>query len=399
MAGDGGGLGRDFGRLWGAYATSSAGTYLALDSLPLIAVLVLDASAAQLSWMAAASGAAGALLAVPLGPWIEFQRKRPLMVRADVVRFLVLLSVPAAYALGLLTYAQLLAVAVVVAVSDIVFVGAGGAHLRALVPDRHLVRANSRFETVSWLATAVGPPAGGALVGLLGPVVTVALNAVSYALSALGLRSITAPEPPPPARAAGGSRLRDVAEGWRAIAADRDLRLLFANGVLVNALIMATAPLLLHLMVHDLGCTPLEYGLALGVPCLGGIAGARLSRPLVRRFGERRILLGFGAARVLWLVGLAFVGPGTGGLLVVMAAELGLITCIAVFNPVLVTYRLRRAPQETVARVLTAWTITSRAGIATATALWGVLAGLAGGRTAIAIAGVLLIGTIALLPR
>ncbi|MFB4269877.1 MFS transporter [Nonomuraea sp. GTA35] len=407
MAGDDG-LGRDFGRLWGAYATSSLGTWLALDSLPLIAVLVLDASAAQLSWMAAASGAAGALLAVPLGPWVEFQRKRPLMIRADLVRFLVLMSVPAAHLLGLLSYVQLLAVAVVVAVSDIVFVGASGAHLKSLVPDRHLTRANGRFETVTWVSTAIGPPAGGALIGLLGPVVTVVVNAVSYALSALGIRAITAPEPAPPVppvspvpptRAAGGSRLAEVAAGWRTIAADRDLRLLLANTVLVNALIMATAPLLLHLMLNDLGFTPLEYGLGFGVPCLGGVVGARLSRPLVRRFGERRILLVFGAARALWLVGLVFVGPGTGGLLVVMAVEMAMITCIGVFNPVLATYRLRRPPKETLARVLTAWTITSRAAIATATALWGVLAGVVGGRAAIAVAGILLIGTTALLPR
>ncbi|MEV0830503.1 MFS transporter [Nonomuraea rubra] len=401
MAGDDG-LGRDFGRLWGAYATSSLGTWLALDSLPLIAVLALDASAAQLSWMAAASGAAGALLAVPLGPWVEFQRKRPLMIRADLVRFLVLMSVPAAHVLGLLSYPQLLAVAVVVAVSDIVFVGASGAHLKSLVPDRHLTRANSRFETVTWVSTAIGPPAGGALIGALGPVVTVIVNAVGYALSALGIRAIAAPEPAPPARAArpaGGSRLEEVSAGWRAIAADRDLRLLFANSVLVNALIMATAPLLLHLMLNDLGFTPLEYGLGFGVPCLGGIVGARLSRPLVRRFGERRILLGFGAARAVWLVGLVFVGPGTGGLLVVMAVEMAMITCVGVFNPVLVTYRLRRPPKETLARVLTAWTISSRAAIAAATALWGVLAGVVGGRAAIAVAGVLLIGTTALLPR
>ncbi|MEV1001420.1 MFS transporter [Nonomuraea sp. NPDC050202] len=410
MAGDDG-LGRDFGRLWGAYATSSLGTWLALDSLPLIAVLVLDASAAQLSWMAAASGAAGALLAVPLGPWVEFQRKRPLMIRADLVRFLVLMSVPAAHLLGLLSYVQLLAVAVVVAVSDIVFVGASGAHLKSLVPDRHLTRANGRFETVTWVSTAIGPPAGGALIGLLGPVATVVVNAVSYALSALGIRAIAAPEPAPPvppvspvpparaARAAGGSRLAEVAAGWRTIAADRDLRLLLANTVLVNALIMATAPLLLHLMLNDLGFTPLEYGLGFGIPCLGGIVGARLSRPLVRRFGERRILLVFGAARALWLVGLVFVGPGTGGLLVVMAVEMAMITCIGVFNPVLATYRLRRPPKETLARVLTAWTITSRAAIAAATALWGVLAGVVGGRAAIAVAGILLIGTTALLPR
>jgi hypothetical protein len=133
---------------------------LALDAFPLIAILVLHSSAAQVSLIAAASGAVGALLAVPLGPWIEFRLKRQLMIRADLVRFVVLLTVPIAYYAGALTYVQLLATAVVVTLADIVFVGASGAHLKGLVPKRHLMEANSRFETVTWISTAVGPPSG-----------------------------------------------------------------------------------------------------------------------------------------------------------------------------------------------------------------------------------------------
>ncbi|GAA1011831.1 MFS transporter [Acrocarpospora pleiomorpha] len=397
MAGDDG-LGPDFGWLWRAFAASSLGTWLALDAIPLIAVLALDAGAAQVSWIAAVSGAVGALLALPLGPWVEFRPKRRLMIRADVLRCLALMTVPIAYGMGVLSYVHLLAVAVVVAAADIVFIGASGAHLKDLVPERHLVRANGRFETITWISTAVGPPAGGALIGVLGPVATITLNAISYVLSALGLRVISRPDPAPPARAAGRSSLAEIVAGWRVIAADRVLRLLFANTVLVAALIMATAPLLLYLMLNDLGFTPLQYGLGFGIPCLGGLVGARLSQPLVQRFGQRDILLTFGVTRVLWLAGLAFVGPGTPGLLVVMAVEGAMIFCMGVFNPVFATYRLRSAPHDAVARVLTAWTISTRTAIAAATALWGVLAGLTSARTAITIAGILLIGTAILLP-
>lgn len=394
----GSGLGRDFAWLWRAFAVSALGTWLALDAFPLIAIRVLHTGAARVSLIAAASGAAGAAIAVPLGPWIEFRPKRRLMIRADLVRFLTLLTVPAAYALGALSYLHLLGVAVVVALADIVFTGAAGAHLKTLVPQRHLMEANGRFETATWISTAVGPPSGGALIGVLGPFVTVILNAVSFVLSALGLRAISAPEPVPPARREDASRLSEVVDGWRAIAADRGLRLLFANTVLVSALIMATAPVLAYLMLHDLGFTPLQYGLGFGVPCLGGIVGARASRRLVRRYGRRRILLVFGVVRVLWLGGLSLIGPGPAGLVLVMVVETGMITCIAVFNPVFATCRLERAESGRTARVLIAWTISSRAAIATATALWGVLAGLTSSRTAIATAGVLLLGTCAFLP-
>jgi hypothetical protein len=260
------------------------------------------------------------------------------------------------------------------------------------------MEANGRFETVQWMSTAVGPPAGGALIGVLGPVVTVLLDAVSYVLSALGIGRIAAPEAEPPVRTAGASRWAEIGEGWRVIAAERELRLLFANSVLTGSLIMATAPLLTYLMLHDLGFSPLEYGLAFGVPCLGGIAGARASRPLVKRFGRRTIMLVFGVGRALWLVGLAFVGTGLGALLLVMAMELGIITCMGVFNPIYATRRLELAEAGKVARMVTAWTVSSRTAIAVLTAVWGVLGGFVGVRPAIAVAGVLLIGACAFLP-
>ena len=105
-----GALGRQFGWLWAAYAVSTFGTWLAFDAFPLIAILVLHAGPAAVSALAAAGLAVGAAVAVPLGPWVEFRRKRPVMIAMDLARFAALLSVPAAYALGRLSFAQLLVV-------------------------------------------------------------------------------------------------------------------------------------------------------------------------------------------------------------------------------------------------------------------------------------------------
>lgn len=90
---------------------------------------------------------------------------------------------------------------------------------------------------------------------------------------------------------------------------------------------------------------------------------------------------------------LAFVRPGIPGLLLVIAVEPGLITCAGVFNPVLATQRLDPTPADRVTRTLSAWSVTSKATIAAPTALWGVLAGLTGPRTALGLAGVLLLAT------
>lgn len=392
-------LGRQFGWLWAAYAVSTLGTWLAFDAFPLVAILVLHAGTTEVSMLAAAGLAVGAVVAVPLGPWVEFHRKQPVMVAMDLTRFVALMSIPAAFALGLLGFAQLLVVSVIASAADIAFTAAGGAYLKSLVPPADLLVANGRFESTTWTATMLGPPLGGAAIGLFGPVMTVLADAVSFLLSALGIRAIGRADPPPARTGAPRLRAGDLLDGWRYILTHRTLRPLFFNTVLVNGLIMATSPLLAVLLLNHLGFPPWQYGLAFAVPCVGGLLGSRLARRLVARFGRHRVMRTAGALRACWLIGLAFIRPGVTGLLLVMAVELALIACMGVFNPVFATYRLEQTSTDRVARTLSAWSVTSKVTIAALTALWGLLAGIAGLRTAIAIAGLLMLATPLLLPR
>ncbi|WP_328513221.1 MFS transporter [Streptomyces mirabilis] len=392
-------LGWRFGWLWGAYGTSALGTWLAFGAFPLIAIQVLHAGSAEVAALASVGAAVGAAVAVPLGPWVEFRRKRPVLIAMDLVRFAALLTIPAAFALGVLTFLQLLLVSVVVAAADITFRAASGAYLKTLLPAEDLLVANARFESTAWTTTIIGPPLGGAAIALLGPVATVVADAVSYLLSALGIRATGGHEPRPERREAARLRARDLFDGWRYILADATLRPLFFNTALFNGLVMAVQPLLAVLMLGRLGFTPWQYGLAFAAPSIGGLLGSRLARPLVTRFGQHQVLVVTGALRALWPVGLAFLGPGTGGLLLVMGVELGLIFCCGVFNPVYATYRLERTVTDRITRTLSAWTVTTKASTALLTAVWGVLGGLLGPRTAIGLAGVLLLATPLLLPR
>jgi MFS family permease len=278
-------LGRKFAWLWTAYAISTFGTWLAFDAFSLIAIIVLHAGPTEVSVLAAAGLAVGAALAVPLGPWVEFRRKRPVMMAMDLIRFAALMSVPAAFALGRLSFAQLLIVSCIVSAADIAFKAASGAFLKALVPPEHLIAANGRFESTTWTATALGPPLGGAAIGLFGPVTTVVTDAVSYLLSAVAIRTIGGGEPRPAPSNQRRLRATDLFEGWRHILAHPALRALFFNTILVNGLIMATAPLVAVLMLGRLEFTPWQYGLAFGAPCVGGLVGARLARPLAARVG------------------------------------------------------------------------------------------------------------------
>jgi len=397
-------LGREFGWLWAAFAVSAYGSGIGFGAFPIIAVRVLHAGPIEVSALSSAGLAVGAVLAVPLGPWVEQRRKRPVMMTMDLARFLALMTIPVTYAFGWLSFAQLLVVSIIVGCAKIGFGAASGANLKALVPSEDLMIANSRFASTSWSSLVVGPPLGGALVGLVGPVTTVIADGVSYLLSACGVAMIRGGEPPA-ARpdsgraSAGRPRVGELLDGWRYILRSPALLPVFCNSLLVGGLILAVEPELAVLMLGQLKFAPWQYTLAFGAPCIGGLIGSQLSPWLVTRFGRHRILLASGTLAACWPIGLAFTGRGAGGVVLVIGLQFGLVLCMGVFNPVNTTYRLDHTDKRLVARVLSAWSVSKNLCIAALTIVWGVLASATSPRVSILAAGILLLGTPLLLPR
>ncbi len=384
-------LGRQFGWLWTAYAVSAYGSGLGFGAFPLIAVLVLHASPAQVSALSAVGPAVGALIAVPLAPWVEFRRKRPVMIAMDVSRFAVMVTIPVAYAFGQLSFVQLLIVSAMVAAAKIAFNAASGAYLKALVRPDDLLVANARFESTNWSSIAVGPPLGGAAIGVFGPVASVVADALSYLFSALGITAIRGREEQPHRADKSQVRAGDLLDGWRHILSHPGLRALYLNSMLVSGLIMATEPLLAVLLLRQLGFPPWQYGLAFAVPCIGGFIGSRLARRVVARYGEHRVFRTVGTLRAVWLIGLAFIRPGVVGLLTVMAVELAIIISMSLYSPVQATYRLEHTPKDRIARSLSAWSIGQQASIASFTTLGGLLAAITSPRTALTVMGLLIL--------
>ncbi|MEU6137718.1 MFS transporter [Nocardioides sp. NPDC047086] len=389
--------GRDFDRLWLATATSQAGSTIAYGALPLVAVLVLGSSTFQVSLLAALSGFAAAAAGVRLGPWIEYRHKRPTMIGADLIRFTAMLSIPAAGIFEMISYAQLCVVGILTATCELAFTTASGAHLKALVGPEARLAATSRLEATFWTTFTAGPPVGGALVSAFGPTLTVLVDAVTYLLSALGIRSIRTPEPQPPARQPQ-PWLAEVTAGWRYLLARRDLRALFLNAALFGSGVIATSPLQTVLTLRVLGMEPWMYGIAMGVPCLGGILGAMCAPRLTNRLGERAVLLGSGVARTLWTIPIAFTPSGPLGFTWFTAANFGLILCAGVFNPTFATYRMRETADDHMARMQAAWSITMKVAQPLGVLAAGALAAATSPRTAIAVAGGVLLLSCGLLP-
>ncbi|MFI5776722.1 MFS transporter [Nocardia sp. NPDC051570] len=391
-------LSPDFHRLWLASAAGQLGTALGTGALPLVAILVVHASDLRVSLMAALSGIASAVIALPLGPFIEFHRKRAVMVWTDLIACAALASIPVAGWLGVLTYTQLCVVATLRTLCAIAFNAANGAYVKWLVPEPLRVRANSRLETMFWTVSTVGAPVGGALISMFGATITIVIDAIGYLLSALGLRGIRTPEPPPVRDRSDRHRLADIRSGWTYIFAHPALCRLFWNAVLFGGSLLLTGPLVALLMLRELGFAPWQYGLALGLPAVGGLLGSLCAPRLVARHGARTILLTFGALRTCWLGLFLAAGPGTLGMITITTADTLLLFCAGVFNPVFTTFRMNATPDNHMARVGTAWSISSKCAQPAFIALGGLLATTTTLHTAIACAALTLLASSLLLP-
>src|SRR5919198_965263 len=104
-----GGLWRhaDFLKLWSAETISQFGSNVSQIALPLVAVIVLHASAFQVAALSTIDFLPFLIFTLPAGVWVDRLARRPIMVIADLGRAVALGSVPLAAAVGHVTLAQL----------------------------------------------------------------------------------------------------------------------------------------------------------------------------------------------------------------------------------------------------------------------------------------------------
>ena len=86
------------------------GSLVTRIALPLAAILVLGSGAVEVAILRGLDLAAALVVGLVAGAWVDRLRRRPVLIWADLGRALLLGSIPVAFALGALTYWQLLVV-------------------------------------------------------------------------------------------------------------------------------------------------------------------------------------------------------------------------------------------------------------------------------------------------
>jgi MFS family permease len=279
----------EFMKLWAAQSISQLGDQITLLALPLVAVLTLHASAAQMGFLVAAELMPHLLFSLFAGVWIErVHRRRRLMIVADLGRAVLLGSIPLAAALDMLTFPQLYGVAFCVGTFAVMFDISWSTLFITVVPRRDVVDANSKLSLSRSLSFVLGPSIAGFLVQLLTAPATLLLDAFSYLGSALFLRRIRSQEPPIE-EDGRESVLRSLRTGFSFVLRDEYIRPELLCVATINLFNFVFHAIFVLYATRELGVSPGLLGLVLGAGAVGGIVGALVAVRLER-------LVGLGAA-------------------------------------------------------------------------------------------------------
>ncbi|MGP4096442.1 MFS transporter [Nonomuraea sp. KM90] len=341
-----------FTSFWGSQAASFLGTQVTMVALPLTAVAFLHASAFEVGLLAALERVPFVLLSLPAGALIDRWDLRRVLVASAVLRAVLILTVPLAAALGLLTIGHLYVIAILVGALSVFSDVAGLSVLPVLLPPDRLADGNGKLEAGHSGADVLGPGLGGLLVQVLSAPFALLADALAFAVSGLLMLRVRPVRPAVTAEQdEPASLVRQIREGltfvvrtplllWNAVAAC--LMNLFAFVFLA----------IQHLyMINTLGMAPATVGLVLAAGGVGGVLGSVVAGRLIERAGlGRAFVLGGAAVAVGVLIAAvaphgAFAGPA-----VLIAGYFVYVLGGPVFNVAAITVRQVVTPQQLLAR-------------------------------------------------
>lgn len=292
---------RDFIRLWLAQGVSAFGARITREGLPIAAVLTLGASPAQVGLLSALSNGPALIVGLACGGYVDRTKRRGLMMAADLVRALVLATIPVAALLHVLTLPQLYLAAALVGAASVLFEIADHAYLPALVAREDLTRANSSLSATESVAEIAGPALAGVAFQILAAPLAIAANAVTYLVSAFFLAGIRkaepAPEPEPHARWTD-----DVALGFSAAWRHPLVRPIFIVTAIHSLFGGIFGALYILFCLRVVGLNPALMGLTIAAGGVGALIGSATAGGLSKRLGIGPALL---AAQVLVVLAVA----------------------------------------------------------------------------------------------
>ncbi|WP_225834441.1 MFS transporter [Streptomyces sp. NK08204] len=279
----------DFRRLFAATALGQLGDRIIFLALPLVGIAALHADEFQVGFLTAMTTAGSLLVGLPAGAWVDRMRKRSVMISTDLVRALVLLTVPMAWWTGLLSIWWLYAVALAHGVLTVFFDVAYVSYLPHLVGRGNLVEGNSRLSAIRSVTSISGPAVAGPLVGLVGAPATLVASSAGMTLSGLLAITIRKRErtPGPSERRRLG---RDIRQGLEFVLRHPTLRAIMLGDAIFNLFLVVYQTMLLVFLERETGLRPFGVGLILSGMGCGALLGSLLATRVSKRVGQGPVI-------------------------------------------------------------------------------------------------------------
>lgn len=253
----------------------------------------LTESAAFSALVFAANRLPTVLLQPLTGVWMERRPKRRAMVVTDLLRGLLVGYILLRVLTGLPTPAELLIFTLLISTVEAFRQPAGGAILPRIVPPEQYTEAVSYQSGLSSAAELVGTGLGAVLISLIGNAGAMAVDVVTFILSALLLSAMVLHEtlPAEPEQFSARNLFRELGDGVAMVKESRAMAYLLLLAVVLNGLLTPynslEAAMTREILHSDAGILSV-VGVALS---LGMIAGASLFPTLSRRVPMRVLLL------------------------------------------------------------------------------------------------------------
>jgi len=271
----------NFRRWYVGQSVSMLGDQISAIALPLTAVLALHAGPAQMGVVTTAYLVPNLLFSLHAGVLVDqLGKRRQTMLLADLGRGLLTLTIPVAYALGDLTWAQLYVVAFLLGTLSVAFMVSSGSLFQTIVAREDYVSASSLLNGTRGGSFLVGNSLGGVLVQLLRGPYALAADGASFLWSALCLGRIDAEEPPGTGRGSGG-----IWAGMQWIWGNAIIRAELLGVATLNLFNFMFFALFLLYATRSLHVHPAALGVVLGVAAVGTLGASVFAGAVARRIG------------------------------------------------------------------------------------------------------------------
>jgi len=279
-------------RLTFANLAANGAEQLGLAAIPLMAAMLLGATAETMGALSAAQTLPYLLLSLFAGLWADRVSRNRLMAGAEAGRALLLALLPLVALAGWLDMVTLAVAGFALSAATVVFNVAAQAYLPAIVPREGLPAANAKIEFTRATAIFLGPGLAGAVAAWTSPVAALAASAVTSALTAWLLIAPVMHKEPPVASVRLPMR-QALAEGLTLVWRHSLLRAIAACAMAWNFSWFVLMAVFVLFAMNSVGLGPAEIGIALGAQGLGMLLAALIA-PMIHarlRLGHM-ILLG-----------------------------------------------------------------------------------------------------------